>query len=67
MSSISTTPALLSVSELRLAFGLQPLLDGATLSVLPGEKVGLVGRNGSGKTSLFRMMAGDAAADSGGS
>jgi len=65
MSSISTTPALLSVSELRLAFGLQPLLDGATLSVLPGEKVGLVGRNGSGKTSLFRIMAGDAAADSG--
>jgi ATP-binding cassette subfamily F protein uup len=65
MSSISTTPALLSVSELRLAFGLQRLLDGATLSVLPGEKVGLVGRNGCGKTSMFRILAGDAAADSG--
>ena len=65
MSSVSTNSALLSASEVRLAFGLQPLLDGATLSVLAGEKVGLVGRNGCGKTSLFRILAGETAADSG--
>jgi ATP-binding cassette subfamily F protein uup len=65
MSSTPNVSALLSVSELRLAFGLQAVLDGATLSVLPGEKVGLVGRNGCGKTSLFRILAGETQADSG--
>ena len=35
------------------------------MSVAPGEKVGLVGRNGSGKTSLMRILAGHHEADSG--
>ncbi|MGJ8696600.1 MAG: ribosomal protection-like ABC-F family protein [Verrucomicrobiaceae bacterium] len=56
---------LLSASELRLAYGHQTLLDGVTLAVEGGEKVGLVGRNGCGKTSLLKILAGENGADSG--
>lgn len=56
---------LLSANELKLAYGHQTLLDGVTLAVAAGEKVGLVGRNGCGKTSLLKILAGENAADSG--
>jgi ATP-binding cassette subfamily F protein uup len=58
-------PALLTANDLALAYGYQRLLHSVTLSVAPGEKVGLVGRNGSGKTSLLRILAGHQEADSG--
>ena len=57
--------ALLSANELRLSYGYQTLLDGVTLAVSAGEKVGLVGRNGCGKTSLLKILTGQQAADSG--
>ncbi|HWN95580.1 MAG TPA: ABC-F family ATP-binding cassette domain-containing protein, partial [Methylomirabilota bacterium] len=57
--------ALLSANELTLAFGHQRLLEGVTLAVAAGEKIGLVGRNGSGKTSLLKILAGHTNADSG--
>ncbi len=63
MSSVAS--ALLSASQLSLAYGHQRLLEEITLSVAPGEKVGLVGRNGCGKTSLLKILAGSSAADSG--
>ena len=62
---MSSIPALLSATELTLAFGHQRLLESVTLSVAPGEKVGLVGRNGCGKTSLLKILAGDEHADTG--
>src|ERR1041385_4609414 len=58
-------PTLLSANDLALAYGHQRLLEAVTLAVAPGEKVGLVGRNGSGKTSLLRILAGHQSADAG--
>src|SRR6267142_6725223 len=58
-------PALLTANDLALAYGHQRLLQSVTLSVAPGEKVGLVGRNGSGKTSLLRILAGHQIPDGG--
>ena len=58
-------PALLTANDLALSYGHQALLESVTLTVAPGEKVGLVGRNGSGKTSLLRILAGQLNADAG--
>jgi ABC transport system ATP-binding/permease protein len=58
-------PALLTANDLALAYGHQRLLEAVTLLVAPGEKVGLVGRNGCGKTSLLRILAGRQSADAG--
>ena len=62
---MSAIPSLLSAQEIKLSYGTQLLLNGVTLTVSPGEKVGLVGRNGCGKTSLLKILAGDNAPDSG--
>lgn len=60
-----TTPAVISAKDLRLQFGLQQVFNDATMSVHEGEKLGLVGRNGSGKTSLMRIITGTENPDSG--
>ncbi|WP_373975811.1 ATP-binding cassette domain-containing protein [Chitinibacter sp. SCUT-21] len=49
---------LLIVENAHLAFGHWPLLDGANLVLEPGERVGLIGRNGAGKSSLLKAIAG---------
>ncbi|MGL6040333.1 MAG: ATP-binding cassette domain-containing protein, partial [Deefgea sp.] len=49
---------LLLVENAHLAFGHWPLLDGAALVLEPGERVGLIGRNGAGKSSLLKAIAG---------
>ena len=63
MSSI--TPAVISAKDLNLQFSLQQVFKDATMAVHEGEKVGLVGRNGSGKSSLMRIVAGIDKPDSG--
>jgi ATP-binding cassette subfamily F protein uup len=50
--------ALLTLTNAHLAFGHMALLDGAALSVEAGERIGLIGRNGTGKSSLLKILAG---------
>ena len=57
--------ALITVLDAHLAFGDRPLLDGAQLSVQPGERIGLIGRNGTGKSTLLRVIAGAIQLDDG--
>jgi ATP-binding cassette subfamily F protein uup len=49
---------LLTLAAAQLAYGDLPLLDRAALTVLDGDRIGLIGRNGSGKSSLLRVIAG---------
>lgn len=49
---------LLQLSGISLGYGGPALLDGVDLLVQPGDRLSLVGRNGSGKTSLFRILTG---------
>lgn len=58
-------PPLLTLQDIHLSFGVTPLLTGAELMVSPGDRVCLVGRNGSGKSSLMKIAAGLIEADSG--
>lgn len=48
---------LLTLQDAELAFGDQPLLDRANLTVMDGERIGVIGRNGTGKSSLLRVIA----------
>jgi len=50
--------AILSLSNAHLAYGHVALLDGAALSLEAGERLGLIGRNGAGKSSLLKVLAG---------
>jgi len=49
---------MISLRHIVLRRGSKVLLDGASASINPGEKIGLVGRNGAGKTSMFALLAG---------
>ena len=56
---------LLTLQDAELAFGLHPLLDRASLTVDDGERIGLIGRNGTGKSSLLNVIADRAHLDDG--
>ena len=56
---------LIQLSQVSLAYGHVPLLDKVDLVIEPGERIGLIGRNGTGKSSLLRLIDGIAAADDG--
>jgi ATP-binding cassette subfamily F protein 3 len=50
---------MLNISNLSKSQGGEPLYSNVNLQIYPGEKVGLVGPNGTGKTTLFRMIIGE--------
>ncbi|HEV7406618.1 MAG TPA: ABC-F family ATP-binding cassette domain-containing protein [Chthoniobacteraceae bacterium] len=57
--------AVLSASEITIRYGVHTVLDRATLSINQNDRVGLVGRNGTGKSTFLRVAAGEIEPDSG--
>ncbi|HHJ38970.1 MAG: ABC transporter ATP-binding protein [Methylothermaceae bacteria B42] len=56
---------LLTLKNISLAYSIQPLLDQAELTIETGERIGLIGRNGEGKSTLLRLCAGQIEPDGG--
>ena len=56
---------LLTLADAELAYGDVPLLDRASFAMEAGERIGLIGRNGTGKSSLLGILAGSVALDDG--
>jgi len=56
---------MLQVTNIEKSYGKQVLFDGVSFTVNPRERVGLVGRNGHGKSTLFRIILGEEHQDSG--
>ena len=56
---------LLMLQEAQLAFGDHPLLDRVTFGLEPGDRLGVIGRNGAGKSSMLKVLAGTQYLDEG--
>ena len=56
---------LLTLADGQLSYGELPLLDSASFAMETGERIGLIGRNGTGKSSLLGIIAGRVALDDG--
>src|SRR5689334_21050462 len=56
---------MIRLSQVTLRRGTKSLLEGADVSLNPGDKIGLIGANGSGKSSLFALLRGELHADQG--
>lgn len=63
--SNGTSPVLLTAKELRVEYGEQIVLDDASLTVHATDRIGLVGRNGAGKSTFLKIIAGMLEPDSG--
>jgi ATP-binding cassette subfamily F protein 3 len=62
---INSAAIMIRLQNLTLQRGPQRLLEGAELTLHPGQKVGLIGANGAGKSSLFALLRGEFAPDGG--
>src|SRR3712207_8080783 len=58
-------PNLVNLERVSKAYGVRPLLTEVSLGVAVGERIGIVGRNGDGKTTLLDVMTGVEPADAG--
>jgi ATP-binding cassette subfamily F protein uup len=56
---------LVNLESVSLSYGVKPLLDDVSLGIAEGDRIGIVGRNGAGKTSLLRVLGLEAAPNSG--
>jgi ATP-binding cassette subfamily F protein 3 len=56
---------MLRLNDLDMSYGSQPLFEGVSLQMGPGERLGLIGRNGHGKSTLFRIILGEEQPNSG--
>ncbi len=56
---------IITATELTVRYGERAILDSATLGIQEGDRIGLVGRNGCGKTTFLRILAGLQSPDSG--
>lgn len=56
---------MITLQQVSLRRGTQLLLDHADLAIFAGQKIGIIGKNGSGKTSLFRLLMGELSTDTG--
>ena len=56
---------IVSASEIEISFGQQNILDKASLSIREGDRIGMVGRNGTGKSTFLKILAGIAQPDAG--
>src|ERR1700732_4706815 len=65
MADTSASTVVASANNLSVKYGHQVVLDGATIAFMEGEHIGLVGRNGSGKSTFLQIAAGVAQPDSG--
>ncbi|MBT5070985.1 MAG: ATP-binding cassette domain-containing protein, partial [Porticoccaceae bacterium] len=54
---------MISFSNIELRRGIKLLLSDAELSIHPGQHIGVIGANGSGKSSLFKLLMGEISAD----
>ncbi|AOB28328.1 ATP-binding cassette domain-containing protein [Bordetella bronchiseptica] len=57
--------SLITLTDVQLAYGHHPLLDHADFAIQEGERIGLIGRNGAGKSSLLRLLDGRTVPDDG--
>src|SRR5256885_10508984 len=56
---------LVALDRVSIAYGHLPLLDEVSLQIEPRERVSMIGRNGTGKSTLLKIISGEAAADAG--
>ena len=65
MSDVTTTPAVLRLDAVSKSFGSNRAVRGVSLSIQPGQVIGLIGENGAGKSTLLKILSGNYRHDEG--